>query len=78
MYETTLCHEGWISIYGFLSTAALPTLFSLYELLGSNYVPSTFWTRFLWLSIYYGVVNVALQWRLKKESFQVSDDGQKF
>lgn len=72
MYKTTLCHDGWISIYGFLSTAGLPILFSVYEILGRNYVPYEVGTRFIWLVIYYGVVNVILRMKMQKENFQVT------
>lgn len=71
MYRATLCHDGWISIYGFLSTAVPPILFSIYDILGSDYVPYKFWPQFIWLAVYYGIVNVLLRIKLQKDNFEV-------
>lgn len=72
MYKATLCHDGWISIYGFLSTAVPPFLLSVYDILGSNNVSYKFWTQFFWLAIFYGIVNLLLRIKMQKENFQVA------
>lgn len=72
MHQKTLCHEGWISIYGFLSTAGLPILFSFYEIFGENYTTSEFWIRVIWLVNYYVIVNVLLRMIMTKENFKIA------
>ncbi|XP_063708224.1 protein-S-isoprenylcysteine O-methyltransferase [Culicoides brevitarsis] len=69
MHQRTLCHEGWISIYGFLSTAGPPIIFSSYDMFSDN--ENAFWNQFQWLTIFYFVVNSILRLRTSGNDYQI-------
>lgn len=71
-----LCHEGVVSIKGFLAGAALIFAFSIADILalldlGHDLISNTFTIRLLYIGIWYVALNIAMRMKVTVHDYQV-------